>query len=119
MFPTRAPVQSLFASQTGFVAQLGADLATLSFASYEGDTRPFSILNAVIPKDGSLVFGGSTPQYYSSPYDGPYLPPAGTSQPPHVFVAKLAVEVPSPRLDSVAAGASLADLPQSARDVNV
>jgi uncharacterized protein (TIGR03437 family) len=119
MFPTRAPLQSQFASQTGFVAQLSADLATLSFASYEGDTRPFSILNAMTAKDGSLVFGGSPLQYYSIPFDGPYQPQSGPAQPPHVFVARLDLSVPSPRLDSVANAASFASVPLTANEAIV
>jgi uncharacterized protein (TIGR03437 family) len=112
-------VQSLFASQTGFLAQLSADLATLSFASYEGDNQAFSVLNALTAKDGSLVFGGSTLPAYAGPIDGPYYPPMAPGPPPHVFVAKLAVQVPSPRLDTVVNAASFAALPLAANEAIV
>ena len=79
----------------------------------------YAIVNAVTAKDGSLVFGGSTLQYYSSPIDGPYQPPTSPSQPPHVFIAKLAVAVPSPRLDSVVNAASFAALPLAANEAIV
>jgi uncharacterized protein (TIGR03437 family) len=58
--PTRTPLAGGFAATTGFVSELSADLSTLLFSSYFGDTHTFAVSSIAIGANGSLVLGGTT-----------------------------------------------------------
>jgi uncharacterized protein (TIGR03437 family) len=88
-FPTHAPFQELFASQSGFVAGFDSNLSSLLFSTYLGDSRSFSARAVVPDGNGNILIAGST----SNPSN-----PLG-----NILVAnKIALPpAPSIRLDSI------------------
>ncbi len=59
-FPTHAPFQELFSSQSGFVAAFDSNLSNLLFSTYLGDSRPFSAHSALPDGNGNILIAGST-----------------------------------------------------------
>ncbi len=59
-FPTHAPFQELFSSESGFVAALDSNLSNLLYSTYLGDGRPFSARAAVPDGNGNILVAGST-----------------------------------------------------------
>ena len=100
----RTPIQLAFARGTGFVSELSADLSTLLFSSYFGDTQQFSVQGLAVRPDGNVMLGGITGVVVSS-NEGPY----------NVWVNSVVVAAPPAlRVDSVVSAASLLDGPISA-----
>jgi uncharacterized protein (TIGR03437 family) len=99
--PTIAPLAQGFGQPaTGFVAALSADLSTLLFSGYFGDTEFFGVQGLAVAPDGAVLLGGATSQSNYSP------PPPG-----NVWINSLTVHPPPDlRIDRVASAASfLAD----------
>jgi hypothetical protein len=65
--PTRTLLNGGSANPTGFMSELSADLSTLLFSSYFGDTENFTVSGVGIGLNRSVVIGGATNQIYSSP----------------------------------------------------
>ena len=59
-FPTHAPFQASFSSQSGFVAGFDSNLSNLLFSTYLGDGTPFSAQTAVPDGKGNILLAGST-----------------------------------------------------------
>lgn len=93
--PTRTPFAAAFASPTGFMSELSADLSSLLFSSYFGDTSSFTVSGVAIGLNGSVWIGGAT-------------------KTGNVWINSLALTPPPPlRIDSVENAASLVDGPLS------
>lgn len=109
-FPSRGPAQGSFSPATGWIARLTPDLSTLEWATFAGDTRTFTVRQAIPSRpggDGGVFFAGATenPPYYSSEggsFSGLY--PSDTTF--QSFVVKTAVLPAAPRIDAVVNAAS-------------
>ena len=88
-FPTHAPFQESFSSESGFVAAFDSNLSNLLYSTYLGDGRPFSARAAMPDGNGNILIAGST------------VPPANTFG--SILVANKIALMPAPpvRLDSV------------------
>jgi uncharacterized protein (TIGR03437 family) len=118
-FPTIGTLQSSFASQTGFLAQLNSDFSALFFSSFMGDTRNFYVGSVATTRDGGIVFGGTT----SSPPAGVALPLGGVPLAAFpgdgfkAFAVRIDLVKPSAlRIDSVVNAASQLAVPLSQRE---
>ena len=58
-FPTRAPFQTAFAAQSGFVSGFDSTLSHLEFSTYLGGA-PFSVGGAVLDPSGNILLAGNT-----------------------------------------------------------
>jgi uncharacterized protein (TIGR03437 family) len=104
--PTRTPFAGGFASSTGFLSELSADLSSLLFSSYFGDTTGFAVSGVSMAPSGAVVIGGVT---------GAYSP-----QPVNVWLNNLALTPPPAlRIDTVANAASMLDTPLAAGETIV
>lgn len=107
--PTRAPLQLGFAPDTGFLSELSADLSTLLFSSYLGDTQDFNAAGVGVRSDGSVVLGGYAWRPNGSPAN---YPNTGSGS---LWVNSLTLAPPPPlHVDSVVNSASLLDGPIAA-----
>jgi uncharacterized protein (TIGR03437 family) len=101
--PTSAPIALGFGSEgTGFAAELSADLSTILFSSYFGDSEHFDLQTVSAAADGTLVLGGVTSNPHVSPAPGTVWVNRVTIAPPQVL-----------RIDSVLNAASHLDDPIS------
>ncbi len=106
--PTRTPLAGGFAYPTGFMSELSADLSSLLFSSYFGDTESFTVSGVAIGLNGSVWIGGGASQCDCSPGPG------------DVWVNSLTLTPPPPlRIDSVQNAASFVDGPISAGETIV
>ncbi len=101
--PTRTPFAGGFATPTGYMSELSADLSTLLFSSYFGDTESFTVSGLGIGANGSVVIGGVTGQGNGE-----------TGLPANLWLNSLALTPPPAlRIDAVVNAASLVDGPLS------
>ncbi len=107
-FPTLAPFQGSFSSESGFVAELDSSLSNLIFSTYAGDARPFSVYGAFPVQGGDIVLAGST--WVAMPGNSPPWPTSGGT----IIANRIALApAPTVRLDSVVNLASKIAIPLS------
>ena len=107
--PTRTPLAGGFAYPTGFMSELSADLSSLLFSSYFGDTESFTVSGIAIGLNGSVWIDGVASQCACSP-----------PSPGDVWVNSLTLTPPPPlRIDSVQNAAGFVDGPISAGETIV
>ncbi|HTO73757.1 MAG TPA: SBBP repeat-containing protein, partial [Gemmatimonadales bacterium] len=112
-FPAWGPIQSSFATTTGFISGLTPDLSSLNFSTFTGDQRPFYIRSLAMTPDGAILAAGATG---AAPAPSPLfgfdaLVPDASTQ---VFLVRVdPLQPPAPRIDGVVNAASQLAVPLS------